>query len=158
MLTEVRTALTFQVESLAEWLLDLPPLIQPHFEELTLDKDFCKPELDIEKARNAEKSGVLLIVTARNEGELVGYWIGLLMTHLHYKSAGLMCYTDMYFLLPEFRKGGAGTRFLTFVENTLRERGVVKAYISCKVHQDHSALFKGLGWRPSDYLFTKRFI
>lgn len=149
--------ITFQVESLEQWYADLGPLVNPHWSELTLDQDLCIPELDIERARQADAQGVVLIVTVRDSGKLVGYWVGLLLTHLHYRNAGLMCHTDMYFLLPEYRKGGTGAKMLAFVETEIRKRGVVKAYISCKVHQDHTELFEAMGWRMSDHVFIKRF-
>ena len=61
----------------------------------------------------------------------------------------------MYYIKPEYRKG-AGLRLLKFMEVKAREAGAIKIYLSCKVHLDHSALFRMLGYRNSDYTFTKR--
>ena len=103
-----------------------------------------------------EKSGILHIVTIRSTGRLVGYYIAFVLPHhVHYSKAGIMAFTDIYYILREFRTGGTGTKLFIEAERTLRNRGVVKAYLSCKVHDDHTALFEGLGWKKTDYAFTK---
>lgn len=123
--------------------------------ELARDRDKITLGCDEAKYQQGEAVGCLHIVTARAEGKMVGYHYGMLMHHLHYKDAGLMCYTDVYFLKPEYRRGGAGARFLAAIINSLRKIGVVKFYISTKVHQDHGQLFEALGMECSDRVFTK---
>ena len=78
-----------------------------------------------------------------------------LIPHLHYKDAGIMASTDMYFMLPESRRGMTGFRFVEFIEKSLIARGCKKIYISCKVHQDLQAFWEALGYRFSDKMFTK---
>lgn len=139
------------------WLRDAEALFPKHSEELTLDKDICSdPYPDVGKFKEVENQNRLLIVTARDDGRLVGYWLGALLDHLHYRNAGVMGYTDMYFVLSEYRVGGAGVKLLTTVEDELRQRGAVKMYLSCKVHSDHSQLFERMGFTKTDYMFTKR--
>jgi N-acetylglutamate synthase-like GNAT family acetyltransferase len=65
-----------------------------------------------------------------------------------------MCSTDVYYLKPEYRKGGAGARFIAAIMATLKEKGVVKLYISTKVHEDHGALFERMGMKCSDKVYT----
>ena len=77
-------------------------LARKHWEELAVDK-VIPLDMNHEVYTEMESKGMLHIVTARNENKIVGYHIGLIAPHLHYKSAGLMCYEDMYYLLPEFR-------------------------------------------------------
>lgn len=125
-----------------------------HWAELAVDKKIPW-DLNHELYENMEAKGMLHIVTARMDGQLVGYHVGIVGPHLHYKSAGNMCYEDMYFLLPEFRAGGAGARLFMFVEKCLRDMGITKWFISCKVHEDHSELFKLLGFRNTDTAFSK---
>jgi len=47
-------------------------------------------------------------------------------------------------------------QLLKFMEMFAREKKAIKIYLSCKVHKDHSRLFNALGYRLSDYAFTKR--
>lgn len=126
-----------------------------HWKELARDQDSIQLGCDEAKYEQGEAMGCLHIVTARADGELVGYYYGMLMHHLHYRDAGLMCYSDVYFLKPEFRKGLNGVNFLRFIESSLKERGARKLYISTKAHQDHGRLFEHLGMKCSDRVFTK---
>ncbi len=126
-----------------------------HHASLALNQDEIKLACDEEKYEQGEASGNLIVITAREEDELVGYYYGMLLTHLHYKDAGLMCYTDVYWLKPEHRKGGNGAKFMIAVQQILKFRGVVKLYMSTKVHQDNGALLERLGMKLSDRVFTK---
>lgn len=147
--------MTFQVERWPIFWRDCQELTPIHWAEAALDKDVIKLSIMPENYYACDEKGILHIVTARHEGKMVGYFIANVVIHPHYKEAGLMAFTDMYFIHPDFRKGGTGAKLLIEVERTLRERGVVKLYISTKVHEDKSALLKALGYKPADLSFTK---
>ena len=145
----------FQQEKWADCVHEMREIWPAHWASLALDQEHIKLACDEAKYEQGEALGCLHIVTARVDGKLVGYYYGMLMHHLHYKDAGLMCYSDVYYLKPEYRGGGSGARFILAVMASLKERGVVKLYISTKVHQDHGALFERLGMKCSDRVFTK---
>jgi len=146
---------TFQRERWATFVKDAMPIFPLHYMELALDQDKVRLCLDFSRYEAADREGQLHLVTMREDGKLAGYWIGAVMLHLHYADAGPMAIVDIYFVLPEYRVGGNGAKLLLEVERTLKERGVVKIYQSCKVHSDQSGLFKALGYKPTDYVFTK---
>lgn len=151
------STLTFQRESFDAWLKDVEPLIYPHWKELTLDKDICgDPYPDVERFRLAEKQGYLLIVTARDKENLVGYWVGAILPHLHYPQMGRVASTDMYFLLPQYRVGANGLLLISAAEEEAKTAGAVQFQISCKVHADHTRLMEAMGFTKTDYLFRKR--
>lgn len=152
--TACKTQITFAVEPWINLWRDAQELFQKHWEELALDQDKIALGVDFNSYVLLDIQGKLHIVTARNDGQLVGYFIAFLMIHPHYKDAGVMALADVYYVLPEFR-GVTGVQLLTEVERTLKERGVKKAYLSCKIHQDHSRLFNALGWKPTDITFSK---
>ena len=145
----------FQVENWKTLWNEGRDLFYAHWQELGLNKDVITLDVDNERYIDMDKSGILHVLTARESGKLVGYYVAFVLPHGHYKNSGLMAFTDFYYIVNEFRVGGAGAKLFIEAERTLRERGVVKAYLSCKVHQDHSPLFEGLGWNKSDYAFTK---
>lgn len=147
--------LIFQHEKWHDCVAEMRPLWPEHWAELALNRDAVELACDEAKYEYGEANGNLHIVTARDDGRLVGYYYGMLLHHLHYKNAGLMCYTDVYFLKPEYRKGSNGVRFLLWVMESLKACGVVKLYMSTKVHQDHGDLFEALGMKCSDRVFTK---
>lgn len=144
----------FQVEAVAQWAADAPDLYCKHWQELGLDLDL-KIDPDIEKMTILEKAGAFTVVTAREDGRLVGYLLAVVSTHLHYRSSPKMFIVDAYYILPEFRNG-TGVRMFRFAEKLAHSLGAIKIYLSCKVHKDHSKLFTALGYRLSDYAFIKR--
>lgn len=129
-------------------------LFQEHWESLALDKDRIALALDNVRYEHMDAAGILHIVTLRDESVLAGYFIAFLLPHVHYVDAGLMAFTDIYYLRPHYRSQ-FGAALLREAEQTMKQRGVVKAYLSCKVHQDHTALFEKLGWKLTDKSFTK---
>jgi len=146
--------ISFQRETVDSWWNDAQPLIFDHWQELGLDTDL-KGDIAIDKLRILEANGLWLTMTARDEGKLVGYVVGLFSPHLHYQSSGPMMIVDMYYTKPEYRKG-VGAKMLAFMEQTARELNAIKIYLSCKVHRDHTKLFMLLGYKLSDFAFTKR--
>lgn len=147
-------AVEFQLEPWVKFWTEGQIIFPQHWRELALNQTKIQMDVDAEGYATLERLGKLLVFTARSEGRLVGYILTLLMNHFHYKSAGPMALTDMYFVLPEFRHGAGARMFLAW-ENMLREHNVVQAITSCKVHQDHSRLFEKLGWTHSDNTFVK---
>lgn len=147
--------ITFQRESWDEFYPDGAYLFPMNYEELALNKEDVSLDVNAESFAEIDAKGILNIVTARSEGKVVGYHISALLPHMHYRSAGLMAYTDVYFVHPDYRKGGCGAKLLMEVERTLKIRGVPKFYMSTKVHADNSKLLEALGYTFSDRIFTK---
>ena len=127
-----------------------------HWQDLALDKLHFERDLDHEAYKNLENLGRLHVVTARDDFKLVGYVVCFVMPHhMHYKSSGSVALADMYYLLKDYRKGGLGIRMFKEMERGLKARGVIRAHMSCKVHEDHTKLFEGMGWNLTDYTFSK---
>lgn len=151
---QLATSLSFRIETCDEFFPDLDRVIERHWRELGLFQEHIKIAYDKVAYRQIEALGQLLIIAARNQKQLVGYIISFIRSHLHYKDAGLMAYTDMYYILPEFRNG-AGLTLFALWENELRKRGVVEAITSCKVHSDNTEFLQKLGWEFTDKTFCK---
>lgn len=146
----------FYVENWEKWWNDVQWLLPVHYEELSLDKDRVKMSLHQQRYMDMEHNGMLHIVTVRlGDGKMVGYYLCMILPHMHYKDAGDMAYTDMYFVHPDYRIGGVGAKFLVFVEETLRRRGVLKVYITTKLKLDLTKMLEALGWKATDKVFTK---
>lgn len=147
--------LTFQME---RWSsiprAEMDPLFTLHWEEIALQKDKIKLEVDYDRYRQLDEKNMLHIITVRDSGKLVGYHCSLLDSHLHYKSH-VMALTDVYFLLPEYRRGTAGIRLFQFVERTLKERGITKMITATKLHQDKGRFLESLGWIEIERVYTK---
>ncbi len=173
--------LTFQVERFQDIAKELAPLFVHHWNESALDQEKIKLAPNWKRYGAMQNEGILHIVTVRclpddhesreaqkqvtanppieslanGRGKLVGYYFAMILPHLHYSTAGPMAYPDAYFILPQFRKGGAGAKLLAEMERTLWEKGIVKIYLSTKVHDDHGPLFERMGYRLTDKVYTK---
>jgi GNAT superfamily N-acetyltransferase len=103
-----------------------------------------------------ERLGRLLVVTARKSGALVGYYIAIVIDHHpHNKDGGKVSNCDMFYVLPEHRRGGAGAKLLMRAEKELRNLGVRKASMSTKLHFENGLLMDALGWEKTDVVRQK---
>ena len=150
-----RVSVTVQREKWDDFVVEALPLFKMNYQELSTDKATIPLDVREEEFSNLDAKGVLHAVTAREDGKLIGYHISALLPHMHYKSSGLMAYTDVYFLHPDYRIGTTGIKLLNEVERTLAERGIKKFYIGTKIHSDNGALLEALGYRPTDRIYTK---
>lgn len=146
--------ITVMVESLAEHLPEMMPLLPLHYRELALNQDQVPLDPQYEVYLQREREGGLLFVTLREAGELVGYYIGFIAPGLHYKTC-LTCTTDIFYLHPDKRGGGAGLKMFKFVEQELRRRGVQRWFMGSKVHLDASYLFRMIDAEPVETYFSK---
>ena len=147
---------SFKVERWADALPEMKILFPEHWEELALDRDKFPMDVCNERYLQCEAANALLLVTARAGRRLIGYYVGMLLPHLHYQSSGMMLHSDMYFVLKEFRNG-VGAKLLMCVQDAAQKRGCVKMYLSCKVHSNHTQLFQKMGFRQSDIMHVKTF-
>lgn len=145
---------TFQLESVEKWAAECEPLVYAHWQELGLDLDL-EIAPDYSKMKALEDFGCFKVITARDDGKLVGYLLAVFSVHLHYRSSPPMFIVDAYYIAPAYRDG-TGARLIRFAETAARRLGAIKMYLSCKVHRDHTKLFEALGYKLSDYAFIKR--
>ncbi len=151
--------LTFQKESFTAIMPELPEIFCRHWEEIALDKTAIKLDPDWERYMAFDASGVLHMLTVREDKKLVGYYLALVMPHLHYKSS-LTAFSDIFYILPEHRRSGrglknAGYKMFEEVEKMLREAGVQKSYVMTKVHLPITMLMKRLKYRFIERTYTK---
>jgi GNAT superfamily N-acetyltransferase len=145
----------FQVEPWARVLPELKPLFSELWEDVAVDKDRFRAECDEEKYATLDRVGLLHVVTARKDDQVIGYFVVLVQPNPHYKDAGLMAFTDMYYLAPAHRKGLLGLQLFSFMERSLKRRGVVKFYTSHKLHRSRASMFALLGFKPTDIVYSK---
>lgn len=149
---------TYCIESLASVRPELDRLLPSHWAEIARDRGdprfALKPDWDTYYA--LEAIGQFWMMSCRVDGRLVGYLIGFVSRQLHYADS-LAFRADIYFLLPEYRKGRIGIELFRQAEEALRRRGVDKIYMGCKVRADldRSKLFEHLGYDRIEYVYAK---
>jgi len=146
--------LQFAVERGSEIREEMDALTQLHWEEIALDKGRVFLAPDYARYEDMEAKGILHIITAREAGSLVGYHIALVSPHLHYRN-DLMCFTDIYFIHPDHRKGLAALGLFRAIESEMRKLGVKKLITGCKDHHNLAPIFTRLGWTLTDHIYGK---
>ena len=145
--------LTAQVEKLAWTLEEGKRLLQGHWEELALYKDKVPLDPDYGQYLALEEQGNVCHVTLRNDGAIVGYFVGFVMPNLHYKSC-LICKMDLFYVQPEFRGKWGGVRLFRAAHRELKRRGVKVVYGGSKLHKDSGKLFEALGYVPVETWYS----
>jgi len=143
--------ITFQLESWAAFAADAQDLWQQHYAEI--GDPTAVMALDHTLYAGFEAAGQLQVLTAREQGRMVGYVVMLVRTHPHYK---MLCgFEDAYFLTPSSRKGLTGFRMLKQSVEFAKARGVRKVFFHSKRAKDLQKLFINLGFVHSDELWSK---
>jgi len=145
--------ITYKID---DWMENLPKfkaLSVAHYDEIETLKEFPL-DLDFDAYENLWKLGRLVFVTAKDNNELVGYILFFVAPHLHSKNC-ITAHEDIYFLKPEYRKGRNGIKMFQFAQEHLKQKGVDLILYSTKFEFDNSSLFKYLGCKPIDKVFTK---
>ena len=147
--------LEFQTEQWSAIRAEVMPLLEAHYQEMPYDPRIPL-SLDERTYAALEQMNRLVIVTGRAEGKLVGYFSAVLNRHLHYDI--LVAAMDVYFLLPEYRKGINGALLFKAFESAMCERGVDLGLATARMDKSLGAhkIFEALGWEHSRDVFQKR--
>lgn len=147
---------TFHVETWQTFYPAVLPLFQAHWQEVALHQDRIPLVVDAARYQSLSDADILLIVTARAAGVLVGYWMGFVLPHLHYADT-LHATMDIVYVQPAYRKGFLAWRLFKYVEARCQARGVVRVSQGTKVHAglDLSRLYTRLGYEHTENHFTK---
>lgn len=146
--------ITYQAENWGSYYSDCQELWLEYYTEISVDKDNLKLSMDIEKYKSMEDSGILKILTARKNTKLVGFFIGLLTTHLHYKDS-LCAFQDLLFVSKSQRKSTIGIRLLKEAEILFKENGADYLFFASHPSKDISSLLKYLKFRKNDTTYIK---
>lgn len=147
--------MTAQVERYSDALTDLVKLYPDHWEELALDKEHPEaalaPMWEIYAEREA--NGQLLVVTLRELGEMLGYFLGFIAPGLHYRNC-LTCHGDIFRVVPSARGRMGGKRLVRAVLEECERRGVKRIFLGEKLHAPCGELFAAFGARPVERIHS----
>ena len=148
--------LVFQRESYEDIVHELPAIFHKHWLETENHKEY---PLDVswDDYRQLSTAKMLHIMTARDDGELVGYIFSIIHPQLHYRKVKT-AYTDGFYLRPQYVKGFGIFRYARLIlqsEKELRDMGVQRRYIAWKAHLDLEKLMLRLGYEVNEKVGTK---
>jgi GNAT superfamily N-acetyltransferase len=145
--------LTAAPEPFAPFLEEVKPILPIHWDELALDKDEVPldPQYDLYLQRDA--AGQAMVVTLRDAGVLVGYFVGFIAPGMHYKTC-LTLTMDIFYVHPDHRGQMGGVKLFKAVEAEAKRRGVQRMFVGSKCHKDASWLFERLGYREVERYYS----
>lgn len=144
---------TIQRENYWDASSGVKALLQAHWEEVALHREEIKLNPDFSRYQQAEIRNALVVITARQGTELVGYSVFLLHRHLHYKDC-LVASNDVIYLKPECR-GVVGARLIKRSEEILKSLKVQKVVWHIKPRNDWSSVLSRLGYDQEEIIMAK---
>lgn len=147
--------ITYQLEKFAETFDEALPLLRAHHAEVGVHRHKVPLAPQVSEYLAYEAADAMSLVTAREEGRLVGYYLCLVKPHLHYGST-LHAFTDLYYIDPAYRaRPRVAWRLFDAVEEVLRERGAQRIITTTKLTLDRGRFLEGRGYTETDRVYMK---
>lgn len=169
--------ITFQTERWRDISREMQPLLRRQWEEIALDRETIPYDPDWEHYAEIDRNLRFHITTARDidrgslaagrsadrahrseakdiRGPIVGWYACVVSPHPHYKTT-LFSFLDLFYVLPEYRKGTTGLMLFERTEEFMRQRGVKQMIAISKCHMPIDPLFERLAWRKTGTTYTK---
>lgn len=132
-------------EYLATFQTEAQTLLEQHYQELTLHKEHIRLSVDWDKYYKLESIGGFVLITARDEGKLVGYSAFFVSSHIHYKETKVAM-NDVLFLHKDYRKGSTGIKLIKESEKIMKDLDVSKIVWHVKLSNDFTPILKRMGY------------
>lgn len=145
---------TYAVEDWFAIKAEVLPLLHRHWVEVALDRESIPLVVDFDLYDAIATAGILHVVIARKDGELIGYFWALVKNHMHYAST-LFGFTDILFIDKPHRKGRVGQNLIKAAEESLKARGVTKIFIATKTKLNLGPLFTRMGYGVHEVVYSK---
>lgn len=147
-------SIKYQQEFLCGVIEEAKPMLEEHWREIAINKDVIKLNPDWDAYIELERKNSLKIFTAREDGKLIGYFVVIVRSHIHYKDH-LFAVNDIIYLSPKYRKGYTGAKLIKFAEKCLKEDGVSVFVINTKRHKPFDKLLDWLGFNHVENVYSK---
>ena len=150
----MRDGLTLLIETVADKVQELWPLLERHREELATDKARMILAPDVDRYTAMEAAGVMFAIVARDNGRAVGYSVNFVSQHLHY-CAMRYAQNDVLYLDPEYRSGSLGQRLIDATEEAARDRECDMIIWHAKPNTALDRILPRRGYRVQDIMYSK---
>lgn len=145
--------LTAAPEEFAPFLEEVKPLLPDHYLELALNQDRVPLAPQYDEYLRRDSLGMVMAVTVRDAGELVGYFVGFIAPGLHYSTC-LTLQLDIFWIHPDHRGQKGGFLLFKAVEAEAKRRGVQRLFVGSKTHLPADFLFEKLGYTKVETVWS----
>lgn len=147
--------ISYGKEILTDSLLDeMVPLLEAHYNEIAWKKDKIKLSINRGKYLGMQDMGIVKTFTARDGGQLIGYAVFFISTHMHYKDTKFAT-NDVVYLEPSKRGRGSGALLLEVAERHLVNWGCEVINLHVKNCLNWAPLAEKLGYEPVEQTWSK---
>lgn len=146
--------ITYQVETFEQCIEDIKPLLKAHYREICSHPELLVLDPDYDRYRQIEDAGMLRIFTARMGAELIGYFISVVMPHIHYRQT-VYAHNDILYLDPAHRGGRTGYKLFVEAIRDLKRGGADVVVIHMKTAHPFRPLLSRLGFSLTEENWEK---
>jgi hypothetical protein len=144
----------YRVEKMMDVLDEFKNLSVHHWMEIANYQDKIPLEPDWDKYRKIEEAGMLMFMTVRVSGSMVGYCAFIITPHLHYKSC-VTAMNDLVYVRPEYR-GFIGAKLIKESERTVVALGAKRVIWHVKPgDRDWRSVLEKMGYLLEEYMMGK---
>jgi len=143
--------MVYQEEKYSDILPELEPLLFKLAEEV--DRYPEEPVLDVDHETLSSMDS-LQVITAREDGELVGFHVATVQPDIFYKHI-LTGFVMLYYMLPLFRGRGRGSGLFEYAEKLYKQKEVQRVFMSRKIYIPNEKVFTKLGYKQIEANYTK---
>lgn len=147
-------SVTFNVESIFNLRAEIEPLWERQFVEMEIGDEGLAPlSPDWGGLGRAERAGQMMLVIAREGGQLVGYEMFFIVRPWYADALVAIC--GGIWLDYRCRKGGTGLRLMDYSDKILNERGVVKTKRTAKIGTQLDKILIRLGYQENEHHYVR---
>ena len=136
--------ITYQKESFSKFVEDGKELFTKHNLEVVDQKDNILLDVNYKAYFKLEALDRLEVHTIRDDKKLIGYSLWMLFHHMHYKTS-LTATSTLIYVIPEYRKGLLGYKFIKWSIEKIKKRGVQRILMGIKPDHDFGKILERLG-------------
>jgi len=133
---------------------EVKPLLYEQWREIANYQDEIPLDVDYDFYRKMEAQKKLVWLTARLDGELIGYSVFILIRHPHYQST-VFAMNDVIFVRMTHRKSRTGLALIRESERTLKALGARKISWHVKLSNDLQRILSARGYATDEISMGK---
>lgn len=144
----------YSVEKYPEIMEELIILLPEIYAEVDKYPENPEPNFNHDHFLMLDSTDELFVITAREEGKLVGIHVTYIAADLYYKHIKT-AFVLFYFLKKENRGDGNGTKMFSYAEKVMKLTDAERLFISRKIYIDNEKMFDELEYRHIENNHTK---
>ena len=134
--------------------LESLPLLEAHWREIANYQAEIPLAVDWDFYDTMQRQGKLLCITARIDGELVGYSVFFILRHPHYVTS-VFASNDVIYVREDLRKGRLGLALIRTSEREAKAMGACKLTWHVKTTNNVATLLRRLDYKPDELIMGR---